>query len=752
LHNAGFYIIIRYMLSNLAARRMMTGTRDYKSPCPIESPPPIVPKEKKWCKISAAVHLCRSRMNPMTPNSVIPEIKDRLDVVTVVGRYVPLKKSGSSYKGLCPFHSEKTPSFHVFPQTGTWKCFGCGAGGDIFTFVEKKENLPFSDVLRLLAKEAGVQLSEPKPELRDALQRLRDLHIQATSWFQGQLLTSPEGQRARDYLQRRGISQESIETFQLGYARDGWEHLIRHLKGLGFTLDEIVQGGLAIQREHGGAYDRFRGRLIIPIHDAQGRPIAFGGRILEQGEPKYLNSPQTPLFDKSQVIFALDKAKRAIRAKDQVVLVEGYMDVISVHQSGFKNVVAAMGTAITPQQIKLLSRYSRNFVFALDADAAGARATWRGVQTVQETLAERGLLTPTSRGFRTEKRILATVGIAIMPQGQDPDDVVREDAEAWRQLIANAIPVVDYTLRQTAQQVDLATAAGKSQFVQDVLPTLHKIGDAIQRRHYIGQVAAMAKVRESDVEEALKQFARHEKRRRSSPKPAHKPQPPGPETVPEDRIHLSSDEEPPLWLDDDLAATTTAPVTPGRPLRPTQQRKQAIGIEEHLLGLILLHHQELLPWLDDEAGKLAIDPLFVEDFTSILNRALFELLDDFRFDSPDGDLQGFMAEQDMHLYQQFELLWAYAQHFEAQKAKHIQFHHLQRDVITNLIRLRLERHRETQRQLEISLSTTSDSNELKELSQRFQRLMQERKKLEAALVTYSQSARWIKNHRKTYTS
>jgi len=694
----------------------------------------------------------------MTNNSVIQEIKDRLDVVTVVGRYVSLKKSGASYKGLCPFHSEKTPSFHVFPQTGTWKCFGCGAGGDIFTFVEKRENLPFPDVLRMLAKEAGVQLAEPRPEVRDALQRLRELHTQATSWFQSQLLASQEGQRARDYLERRQINQETIENFQLGYARDGWEHLIGWLKGKGFSLEEIIQAGLAIQRESGGAYDRFRNRLIIPIRDAQGRVIAFGGRILGEGEPKYLNSPQTPIFDKSQVIFALDMAKRAIRAKDQVVLVEGYMDVISAHQRGFKNVVAAMGTSITPQQIKLLSRYSRNFIFALDADAAGARATWRGVQMVQETLSARGVLTPTSRGFRTEKRMMADVGIAIMPEGMDPDDVLRHDPEQWRALIGNAIPVVDYTLQQTAARVDLTTASGKSQFVQEILPTLSKIGDPIQRRHYIGRAAGMIRVRESDIEEALRQFERTQRRQRPArkqspvqPPPAVAPvPPPGPDEPPPE-APLSSDEEPPLWPDEPLSETPpTGPEPTSTPVSRTPP--PVIGPEEHVLGLILLHHESLLPWLDDELAQLKIQPLYVEDFIHFINRTIFELLDEFRFETPDADLASYMADQDSHIYERFLFLWDYARNFEAEKPKHIQFHHLQRDVVTNLIRLRLDRNRETQRQLEISMAETSDSDELRSLSERFQNLLIERRDLEIAMVHYSQAARWVSNHRTAYAT
>ena len=710
----------------------------------------------------------------MAHNSPIQEIKDRLDVVTVIGRYVPLKKSGSSYKGLCPFHSEKTPSFHVFPHTGTWKCFGCGAGGDIFTFVEKKENLPFPDVLRMLAREAGVRLEEPRPEVRDAMERLRDLHVQAASYFQGQLLAGQEGKRAREYLERREINQETIEKFQLGYARDSWEHLITHLKSKGFTLEEIIQGGLAIPRESGGAYDRFRNRLIIPIRDAQGRVIAFGGRILDAGEPKYLNSPQTPIFDKSQVIYGLDVAKRAIRSKDQVVLVEGYMDVISAHQRGFKNVVAAMGTSITPQQIKILSRYSRNFIFALDADAAGARAAWRGIQIVQETLSEQGVLTPTSRGFRSEKRMLARVGIAIMPEGQDPDDVLRQNPEMWRSLIENAVPVVDYTIQQTAQQFDLTTAEGKSQFVQEVLPTLSKIGDPIQRRHYLGKVAGIVRVRESDIEEALKQFERIQRRSASRSRKSSRPSPPavppapppdgtqppsanGPDFPPQ-AVSVGSNEEPPLWLDDAAApvvgpSDTTSPPSPPSAASATRPASTPIiGPEEHLLGLILFHHQTLLPWLDEELADLQIDPLYIEDFHDPLNRAVYEALEDYRFDFPDADLMDFMSDQDGHVQDHFLLLWEYARHFEAEKPKHIQLHHLQREIITSLIRLRLSHGKETQRQLEFSLQEATNPEESRELALRLREILAERRRLERAMVSYSQAARWANNNRPAYVT
>ena len=704
----------------------------------------------------------------MTNNSVIQEIKDRLDVVSVVGRYVPLKKSGSNYKGLCPFHSEKTPSFYVFPNTNTWKCFGCGAGGDIFTFVEKKENLPFPDVLRMLAREAGVRLEEPRPEVRDALQRLRDLHVQATSYFQSQLLAGKQGQRAREYLANREINQETIEKFQLGFAPEGWENLIGYLKGKGFTLEEIVRSGLAIQRESGGAYDRFRNRLIIPIRDGQGRVIAFGGRILGDGEPKYLNSPQTPIFDKSQVIFALDMARKSIRTKDQVVLVEGYMDVISAHQRGFRNVVAAMGTSITPQQVKLLSRYSRNFVFAMDANAAGARATWRGIQLVQEALSDQGLLTPTAHGFRSEKRMLGKVGIAIMPEGMDPDDVLRQDPDQWRELIEKAIPVVDYTLQQTAQDLDLTTAAGKSQFVSQVLPTLSKIGDPIQRRHYIGKVAGMVRVRETDIEEALKQYEREQRRqsarkRKSSP-PAKSPVAPAPppdfgppapadsEIPPPDDVIVGSSEEPPLWIDDADAAPPAEKTPAPAPRQTHRPDTQVIEPEDHLLSLLLFYHQTLLPWLDDELASQEMAPLYVEDFQNPLNRAVFEALDDFRLEDEDVELMDFMARQDPHIQDHFLFLWEYARDFEERKPKHLQSHHLQREMVTVLIRLRLAQTKAAQQELQLSLGETVEPDEVRTLSRRFQELLAERRKLEQASMNYSQAARWANNHRSQYNS
>jgi DNA primase len=685
----------------------------------------------------------------MTTHSVIQEIKDRLDIVEVVGRYVALQKTGHRYKGLCPFHAEKTPSFFVFPETGTWKCFGCGAGGDVFTFVEKRENLPFADVLRMLAKEAGVSLRETRPEERDAIQRLRDIHTEAAGYFQSLLLTHPEAARAREYLQRRGLAQETVEQFQLGYARDGWEHLIRHLKARGFSLEEMVKAGLAVTRDGGGAYDRFRNRIIIPIRDPQGRIIAFGGRILGDGEPKYLNSPQTPIFDKSQVIFGLDMARRAIRAKDQVVLVEGYMDVISAHQHGFKNVVAAMGTSITPKQIHRLSRYTRNFVFALDADMAGDRATWRGVMVVQEALSQQNTPTPGPSGLRNEKRMVGDVRIAIMPEGMDPDDVLRQDPERWRALIENAIPVVDYIIQKTAADYDLATATGKSQFVAAVLPTLSKVGDVIQRRHYIHRVATLAHVRERDVEEALAEFERRQRRARKGSGRTSAPvsaaataEPPPPDLEPPAEVVAGASEEPPLWTEGGVAPSPEPEAAPSVP-----QTARLIGPEEHLLGLIMLNLDALMSWLDEELASLELDPLFVDDFSDPLNRALFQRLEDFRMEEDAMELADFMAGQDDLAAEHFDFLWQYARRFESSKPRFVQESHLKREAITTLLRLRIDRIKASLQQLEVAIRDATSPEERRELDLHILTLMEARRHLEYALSRYSQTMHWTHQRR-----
>lgn len=437
--------------------------------------------------------------------SVIDEIKERLDIVEVISAYVPLKKAGRNYKGLCPFHSEKTPSFVVFPDTQSWHCFGaCGTGGDAFTFIQKRENLDFAEALRILAHKAGVELQpQSEQESADAQQRekLRQIVSEAARYFHHLLMDENEqqAQAARTYLEKRRLSQETARKYQLGYAPDSWRALSDRLMQRGYKRDDLLAAGLIVARDDGGHYDRFRGRLIIPIRDHRGRVIGFGGRTLDpEGVPKYLNSPQTPLFDKSGTLYGLDMAKGAIRAAGYAVIVEGYMDVLQAHQHGEANLVAQMGTALTEAQLQLLSRFTRSFVLALDPDAAGNQATLRGLTTARETLARRVRPVPTARGqIRYESHLDAEIRVMTLPQGQDPDDVIRTDPARWQQLIERAEPVVDYYFRLATAELDLTTAAGKAEAVRRLSPTIREISDSVERTHYIQKLARLVHMSES---------------------------------------------------------------------------------------------------------------------------------------------------------------------------------------------------------------------------------------------------------------
>ena len=433
----------------------------------------------------------------------VDEVKSRIDIVEFISGYAPLKKAGRNYKGLCPFHAEKTPSFVVFPDTQTWHCFGaCGTGGDVFRFLMLREGLEFSEALRELARRAGVPLSPPTAQTEKAdrqREKLLDIHAAAAHYFHHLLRQSNEGARAREYLANRGVTSETIERFQLGYALGAWDGLKSHLLGRGYPEDDLIEAGLLIRKvETGSTYDRFRNRLIIPIRDAGGRVIAFGARALDPDDvPKYLNSPQTPLFDKGATLFGLDLAKRAIRNSDQAIIVEGYMDVLSAHQHGYTNVVAGMGTALTEAQLKLLKRLTKNFVLALDSDTAGDAATLRGIGLAQESLDRQAVPVPTAQGLiRFESRLDADIRIATLPPGQDPDDILRYAHDLWPQIIKNALPVVDFYLQVVSAQYDLTTAKGKSALVREVLPLLREIDDGIVRHHYVGQLARLVRLDE----------------------------------------------------------------------------------------------------------------------------------------------------------------------------------------------------------------------------------------------------------------
>lgn len=427
--------------------------------------------------------------------SVVDEIKERLDIVDVIGAYVPLQKAGRYYRALCPFHAEKTPSFYVFPDSQRWHCFGaCGEGGDIFTFVMKREGWDFATALEELARRAGVVLRPRTPEqarIDEENARLQAAVAEAARYYHHLLLHAPEAARAREYLGRRGLSSETVLRFQLGYSLPAWDALRAYLTGRGFTPDELVRAGLLVEREDGSTYDRFRDRLMIPIRDPHGTTVGFGARTLEaDGVPKYINSPQTPLFDKGRLLFGLDMARDAIRREECVVVVEGYMDVMQAHQAGFGNVVAQMGTALTETQVRLLKRYTRRLILALDPDAAGIQATLRDLEVAREAMDRE--LTPVFNprglvGF--ERRLGAEIRVLTLPAGHDPDDLIRQDPDRWPVLVRESLPVVEFVLGQLLRQTDLEDAKGRARVVEAMLPLLRDVGDPVEREAYAQKVA-----------------------------------------------------------------------------------------------------------------------------------------------------------------------------------------------------------------------------------------------------------------------
>ena len=420
--------------------------------------------------------------------SVVDEVKQRLDIVDVVGQYVQLQKAGRNYRALCPFHAERTPSFFVSPERQSWHCFGaCGSGGDILSFVMKRENLEFGEALRLLAERAGVTLAERRPEEEAERNRLREANEAAASFYHRALLSSEAGQTAKHYLEERGQDLKTIQDFQLGYSPSGWDSLCQHLRERGYRDEELVAAGLAVEGER-GLRDLFHQRIMFPITDMRGRVVGFGGRSLpiegqEEAQPKYLNTPQTAGFDKGSLLYALDKAKEEIRRQGLAVIVEGYTDAIAAHQHGFPNVVASMGTALTERQVRLLKRFSRDVVLALDADTAGQEATLRAVE-YQDIL---------GRDIR----------VAILHEGRDPDEVIRSDPENWPALLASAQPLLDYKFEAVSSALDLSQPRQRSQAVEELLPLLTAIGDRIVQAHYLQRLARLAQVRESDLHQML---------------------------------------------------------------------------------------------------------------------------------------------------------------------------------------------------------------------------------------------------------
>ncbi len=435
--------------------------------------------------------------------SSIEEIKSRIDLVDLVSETVQLRRSGKNYTGFCPFHTNtRTPAFVVFPESNTWRCFGqCNEGGDLFSFVMKKEGWDFSETLHYLAEKAGVQLKPPTPQEQAAAEEhdhLRDLLEEAVTFYRHHLLSTPAGHSTLDYLHQRGLSDEIIEAFGLGYAPHSWDAVLTHFDSKGYTPQDLLSVGLLTEREDGGVYDRFRHRVMFPIRDERGRMAGFGARILDpQDIPKFLNSPQTAVFDKSSLLYGLDRARKAVRAQDQTVIVEGYLDVIALHQAGFTNAVSPMGTALTEIQFNLLKRYTRRFVLALDPDVAGDKATLRGLELARQTLDREQDPVFDARGLLGhEARLRADIRVTTLPEGMDPDDVVQRDPGEWQKIVEAAKPIVVHVMETLAAGRDLDDPKIKREIATQVLPLIRDIPSAIERDTYRQRLARLLRVDE----------------------------------------------------------------------------------------------------------------------------------------------------------------------------------------------------------------------------------------------------------------
>lgn len=444
------------------------------------------------------------------------EIKQKADIVDVLSQYsVKLEKTGRNYKALCPFHSEKHASFFVFPDQQRWHCFGaCATGGDVIAFVMKKEGLDFGQAIRLLAEQTGVKLPRANTEEEAQRDKLFRINAAAADFFHHALTATANGERARAYLEKRGLTLASLSAFQLGYSPDSWDTLKNDLQAHGHAEKDVLAAGLVIEREGGGSYDRFRNRLMFPIRDTQGRITGFGGRALDDAMPKYMNSPQSAVFDKSSTLYGVDRAKTAIKDEDRVVIVEGYMDVIMAHQHEFNNVVASMGTSLTEKQIAILKKLTRRFTLALDPDAAGAEATLRGIENIGRALDE---IVAAQPGITRNEPLAAELSVMALPAGKDPDEVIMGDPSTWRALVDAAVPAMDYVLKVKAAGLDLREPRGRSALVNQMLPLIAAMNDPVKRNDLRKKLAQAASVSEQDLRDSEQRLKTALSRRQPRP-------------------------------------------------------------------------------------------------------------------------------------------------------------------------------------------------------------------------------------------
>jgi DNA primase len=438
-------------------------------------------------------------------SGVAAEVKAKLSIVDVVGGEVQLRKAGTTFKGLCPFHGEKTPSFVVTPARETWHCFGCGEGGDIFSFVMRREGLTFPEALKKLAARAGIEIDERTSREEAHKARLREVLEQAIAFYHVVLTQSKTGAPALEYLHGRGFTDETIEKFQLGWAPDGWDQMIKMLQSRrGVALAELAEVGLTSARPSSrGGYDKFRSRVIFPIRDASGAPVGIGGRVLpgtataaDANAPKYLNSPATALFDKSRTLYLIERARSEMRRGDEAVLVEGYTDALMAHQAGFENVVASLGTALTPAQVAVIARYAREIVLAYDVDPAGQHAGSIGGAELFRLI---GGLAAEETGIEVTR-----VRVARLPEGKDPDEVIRDTPDLWREAVRTAQPIIEFLIDYYATAYDVRRPEGKRHAVAALVPLLREIRDPVVRDGYLQALARRTGVEERVLLEALR--------------------------------------------------------------------------------------------------------------------------------------------------------------------------------------------------------------------------------------------------------
>lgn len=414
-------------------------------------------------------------------------IKSKINVVDLIQEYLPLKKSGINFKANCPFHQEHTPSFMVSPERQIWRCFGCGKGGDIFKFLMEKEGYEFKDALEVLAQKAGVVLKKTGKPKDNSIERLYEINQKAAQFYHYLLTEHKLGKKALEYLQGRGLSLSTIKQFNLGYAPQNWETLVRFLKKRAFTLPEMIDSGLVVPSQKGG-YDRFRGRMMFPLADVRGRILGFSGRVLGDELPKYINTPQTKIFDKGKFLLGLNLSKGVIKEKNEAIIVEGEIDFLMSFQSGIKNVVASKGTALTQAQVEELKKYASTILLCFDTDFAGDAASRRGIEIADKA----GL----------------NIKVIDFEGSKDPAELIKSDPKLWEKAAGEAIPIYDYYLKSVEGRFNSKQAIGKREIFAELLPVWSKISDPITREHYIEKLAAFLQVKEDFVRDGLEKYAK----------------------------------------------------------------------------------------------------------------------------------------------------------------------------------------------------------------------------------------------------